>query len=37
MEPEGVPALLEAFFTCDKANTLDSATKAALRLCKQAL
>jgi Leucine-rich repeat (LRR) protein len=35
MEPERVPALLEALFICYKTEILDRATKAALRLCKK--
>ncbi len=35
MEPEGVPALLEALFIYNKTDILDKATKAALRLCNK--
>jgi hypothetical protein len=35
MEPEGVPALLEALFIYSKVEVLDSATKWSLRLCSK--
>jgi hypothetical protein len=35
MASEGVPALLEALFIYYKAEELDKATKAALRLCNK--
>ena len=35
MDPEGVPALLEALFSYGKSEELDKATKAALRHCSR--